>query len=30
VSRDVVDAVVVACGVGERRLGGKLPAHVRA
>jgi Insertion element 4 transposase N-terminal len=30
VSRDVVDAAVAACGVGERRSGGKLPAHVTA
>src|SRR5918997_145340 len=30
VSRDAVDAAVAACGVGERRSGGKLPAHVVA
>ena len=30
VSRDVIDAAVAACGVGERRAGGKLPAHVTA
>jgi hypothetical protein len=30
VSRDAVDAAVVACGVGEKRSGGKLPAHVTA
>jgi hypothetical protein len=30
VSRDAVDAAVAACGVGERRSGGKLPAHVTA
>jgi hypothetical protein len=30
VSRDVIDAAVAACGVGERRSGGKLPAHVTA
>jgi len=30
VSRDVVDAAVAACGVGQRRAGGKLPAHVTA
>jgi hypothetical protein len=30
VPRDAVDAVVAACGVGERRSGGKLPAHVTA
>src|SRR5258705_9266374 len=28
VSRDVIDAAVAACGVGDRRAGGKLPAHV--
>ena len=28
--RDAVDAAVAACGVGERRHGGKLPAHVVA
>jgi hypothetical protein len=28
VSRDVIDAAVAACGVGDRRSGGKLPAHV--
>jgi hypothetical protein len=30
VSRDVIDAAVAAHGVGERRSGGKLPAHVTA
>lgn len=30
VSRDAVDAAVAVCGVGERRSGGKLPAHVTA
>jgi hypothetical protein len=30
VSRDVIDAAVTACGVGDRRSGGKLPAHVTA
>lgn len=30
VSRDAVDAAVAACGVGEKRSGGKLPAHVTA
>ena len=30
VSRDAVDAAVATCGVGERRSGGKLPAHVTA
>jgi hypothetical protein len=30
VPRDAVDAAVAACGVGERRSGGKLPAHVMA
>jgi len=30
VSRDVIDSAVAACGVGERRSGGKLPAHVTA
>lgn len=30
VSRDMIDAAVVACGVGDRRSGGKLPAHVTA
>jgi hypothetical protein len=30
VPRDAVDAAVAACGVGERRRGGKLPAHVVA
>jgi len=30
VSRDVIDAAVAACGVGDRRSGGKLPAHVAA
>lgn len=30
VSRDVIDAAVAACGVGDRRSGGKLPAHVTA
>jgi hypothetical protein len=30
VSRDVIDAAVAACGVGARRSGGKLPAHVTA
>jgi len=28
VPRDAVDAAVAACGVGDRRAGGKLPAHV--
>ncbi|MGH3875326.1 MAG: transposase domain-containing protein, partial [Pseudonocardiaceae bacterium] len=28
VPRDAVDAAVAACGVGDRRSGGKLPAHV--
>ena len=30
VSRDAVDAAVAACGVGDKRSGGKLPAHVTA
>jgi Insertion element 4 transposase N-terminal/Transposase DDE domain len=30
VPRDVVDAAVAACGAGEKRSGGKLPAHVVA
>jgi hypothetical protein len=30
VSRDVIDTAVAAGGVGERRSGGKLPAHVTA
>jgi hypothetical protein len=30
VPRDVVDAAVAACGVADRRSGGKLPAHVTA
>src|ERR1035437_10101396 len=30
VPRDVVDAAVAACGVVQRRGGGKLPAHVTA
>jgi hypothetical protein len=30
VSRDVIDAAVAACGVADRRSGGKLPAHVTA
>ena len=30
VSRDAVDAAVATCGVGEKRSGGKLPAHVMA
>ncbi|MCK9898051.1 IS4 family transposase, partial [Frankia sp. AgB32] len=30
VSRDAVDEAVAACGVGERRRGGKLPPHVTA
>ena len=30
VPRDAVDEVVAVCGVGERRSGGKLPAHVTA
>jgi len=30
VPRDAVDAAVAACGVKERRSGGKLPAHVTA
>src|ERR1700730_8979370 len=28
VSRDAIDAAVAACGVGDKRSGGKLPAHV--
>ncbi|WP_200835271.1 transposase domain-containing protein, partial [Parafrankia sp. Ea1.12] len=28
VPRDAVDEAVAACGVGERRRGGKLPPHV--
>jgi hypothetical protein len=30
VPRDAVDAAVAACGVGDRRVGEKLPAHVTA
>ena len=30
VPRDAVDAAVVSCEVGDRRSGGKLPAHVTA
>jgi hypothetical protein len=30
VPRDAIDAAVAACGVGDKRLGGKLPAHVTA
>ena len=30
VSRDAIDTAVAACGVGDRRSGGKLPAHVTA
>ena len=30
VSRDTIDAAVAACGAGEKRSGGKLPAHVTA
>jgi hypothetical protein len=30
VARDAVDGAVAVCGVGERRAGGKLPAHVTA
>jgi hypothetical protein len=30
VSRDVIDTAVAACGVADRRSGGKLPAHVTA
>jgi hypothetical protein len=30
VSRDAIDAAVAACGVGDKRSGGKLPAHVTA
>ncbi|MGH3612047.1 MAG: IS4 family transposase [Pseudonocardia sp.] len=30
VPRDAVDAAVAACGVGDKRSGGKLPAHVSA
>jgi hypothetical protein len=30
VPRDAVDAAVAGCGVGQRRAGGKLPAHVIA
>ena len=30
VDRDVVDGAIAACGVGDRRSGGKLPAHVVA
>jgi len=30
VPRDVIDSAVAACGVGDRRSGGKLPAHVTA
>jgi Insertion element 4 transposase N-terminal len=30
VPRDAVDAAVAACGVGQKRSGGKLPAHVTA
>ncbi len=30
VPRDAIDAAVAACGAGDRRSGGKLPAHVTA
>jgi len=30
VSRDVIDAAVAACGVGDQRASGKLPAHITA
>ncbi|TFV52056.1 IS4 family transposase, partial [Geodermatophilus sp. DF01-2] len=30
IPRDAVDAAIAGCGVGERRRGGKLPAHVVA
>ena len=30
VPRDAVDAAVAACGAGDKRSGGKLPAHVTA
>lgn len=30
VSRDAIDTAVATCGVGDRRSGGKLPAHVTA
>lgn len=30
VPRDAIDAAVVGCGVGAKRSGGKLPAHVTA
>ena len=30
VPRDAVDAAVAGCGVGDKRSGGKLPAHVMA
>ena len=30
VPRDAVNAAAAACGVGDRRSGGKLPAHVVA
>ena len=30
VSRDTIDSAVAACGVGAKRSGGKLPAHVTA
>jgi hypothetical protein len=30
VTRDTIDSAVTACGVGEKRSGGKLPAHVTA
>jgi hypothetical protein len=30
VQRDVIDGAVAACGAGDRRSGGKLPAHVVA
>jgi hypothetical protein len=30
VPRDTVDDAVTVCGVGDRRSGGKLPAHVTA
>ncbi len=30
VPREVIDAAVAVCGVGDKRSGGKLPAHVTA
>lgn len=30
VPRDAIDAAVAACGAGDKRSGGKLPAHVTA